>query len=71
MSVRGDLAARIAVYITPAASIPTRRMPACYSHDTRDLVQAALAGLESIYRGGYRYHEVGVVLMKFVSIRQI
>lgn len=46
-------------------------MPACHSHDTRDLVQAALTGLKSIYRGSYRYHEVGVVRMKFVSIWQI
>ncbi|MNR52841.1 DNA polymerase V subunit UmuC [compost metagenome] len=34
-------------------------------------MQAALAGLESIYRPGYRYQKAGVVLMEFVSPGQI
>ncbi len=46
-----------------SASVP---LP-CPTHDTRDLVQAALAGLESIYRPGYRYQKAGVVLLEFVS----
>lgn len=50
-----------------SASVP---LP-CPSHDTRDLVQAALAGLESIYRPGYRYQKAGVVLMELASPGQI
>ncbi len=50
-----------------SASVP---LP-CPTHDTRDLVQAALAGLESIYRPGFRYQKAGVVLMEFVSPGQI
>jgi DNA polymerase V len=50
-----------------SASVP---LP-CPSHDTRDLVQAALAGLETIYRPGFRYQKAGVVLMEFVSHGQI
>lgn len=36
------------------------------SSDTRDLVAAALAGLERIYRPGFRYLKAGVVLMDLV-----
>lgn len=36
------------------------------SSDTRDLVAASLAGLERIYRPGFRYLKAGVVLMDLV-----
>lgn len=37
------------------------------SSDTRDLVAAALAGLDRIYRPGFRYLKAGVVLMDLVA----
>jgi DNA polymerase V len=37
------------------------------TNDTRDLVHAALQGLERIYQAGYRYHKAGVVVGHFVS----
>lgn len=79
LRAQGDYCRRLQVYIRTSgfnpnephygrsASVP---LP-CPSHDTRDLVQAALAGLESIYRPGYRYQKAGVVLMDFVSPGQI
>lgn len=49
------------------ASVPLRAP----SNDSRDLVQAALAGLESIYRDSYRYQKAGVMLMNLASPGQI
>ncbi|WP_341305479.1 translesion error-prone DNA polymerase V subunit UmuC [Pseudomonas sp. TMP25] len=40
---------------------------ACPSSDTRDLVAAALCGLEAIYKPGPAYAKAGVVLMNFVD----
>ena len=37
------------------------------SADTRDLVAAALSGLQSIYRAGPAYAKAGVILMDFVE----
>ncbi|MBV2133252.1 translesion error-prone DNA polymerase V subunit UmuC [Pseudomonas sp. MAP12] len=76
---QGDYCRLLQVYIRTSGFNPneahygrTASVPLpCPSHDTRDLVQAALAGLESIYRPGYRYQKAGVVLMDFVSPGQI
>ncbi|MOA47107.1 DNA polymerase V subunit UmuC [compost metagenome] len=35
--------------------------------DTRDLVAAALAGLDRIFRPGFRYMKAGVVLMDLIA----
>ena len=35
------------------------------THDTRDLLQAALAGLEDLYRDGPEYAKAGIVLSQF------
>ncbi|MBK8168546.1 MAG: Y-family DNA polymerase [bacterium] len=35
--------------------------------DTRVLIGQALRGLEAIYRGGYRYHKAGVMLLSLTS----
>lgn len=37
------------------------------THDTMELVRAALVGLDRIYRLGYAYHKAGVILGDFVS----
>lgn len=39
------------------------------SSDTRDLISAALKGLERIYRPGFRYLKAGVILMDLVPPR--
>ena len=79
LRAQGDYCRLLHVYIRTSGFNPnephygrTASVPLpCPSHDTRDLVQAALAGLESIYRPGYRYQKAGVVLMEFVSPGQI
>jgi len=35
----------------------------CPTHDSRDISQAALRGLQAIYRPGYRYAKAGVILL--------
>jgi DNA polymerase V len=79
LRTQGDYCRLLQVYIRTSGFNPneahygrTASVPLpCPSHDTRDLVQAALAGLEAIYRPGYRYQKAGVVLMEFVSPGQI
>ncbi|WP_455233344.1 translesion error-prone DNA polymerase V subunit UmuC [Geopseudomonas aromaticivorans] len=79
LRAQGDYCRLLQVYIRTGVFNPnephygrTASVPLpCPSHDTRDLVQAALAGLEGIYRPGYRYQKAGVVLMEFVSPGQI
>jgi DNA polymerase V len=39
--------------------VPLRRP----THDSRDINQAALLGLQAIYRPGYRYAKAGVMLL--------
>lgn len=76
---QGDYCQRLQVYIRTGVFNPTERqyartasVPLPYpTHDTRDLVRAALAGLEAIYQPGYRYQKAGVVLMNFVRPGQI
>ena len=75
LRVQGDYCRLLQVYIRTGVVNPheprygrTASVPlACPTYDIRDLGQAALAGLESIYRPGYRYQKAGVVLMEFVS----
>ena len=72
---QGDLCQLLQVYIRTGVFNPnekqyarTASVPLPFpSNDTRDLVAAALAGLESIYLPGYRYLKAGVVLMNLVS----
>ncbi len=46
----------------------TANVPLPYpTNDTRDLIQAALTGVQAIYLPGYRYQKAGVVLMHFVN----
>lgn len=46
----------------------TANVPLPYpTNDSRDLTQAALAGLQALYLPGYRYQKAGVVLMHFVN----
>ena len=79
LRAQGDYCQMLQVYIRTSGFNPNEphygrsaNVPlACPSHDTRDLVQAALAGLEAIYRSGYRYQKAGVVLMEFASPGQI
>lgn len=79
LRAQGDYCRLLQVYIRTSGFNPgephygrTASVPLpCPSHDTRDLVQAALAGLESIYRPGYRYQKAGVMLLEFVSPGQI
>ncbi len=35
--------------------------------DTRELLQAASMAIERVWRNGYRYHKVGVILGEFTS----
>lgn len=64
---QGDYGQRLQVYIRTGVFNPTERqyartasVPLPYpTHDTRDLVRAALAGLEAIYQPGYRYQKAG------------
>lgn len=79
LRTQGDYCRLLQVFIRTSGFNPneahyghTANVPLPYpSHDTRDLVQAALAGLESIFRPGYRYQKAGVMLMEFVSPGQI
>ncbi|HEY8085103.1 MAG TPA: Y-family DNA polymerase [Methylophilaceae bacterium] len=41
------------------------------SDDTRQLVKAALWGLQRIYKPGYRYQKAGVMLSEFVSVEHV
>lgn len=76
---QGDYCRLLQVYIRTGVFNPneprygrTASVPlACPTQDTRNLVQAALAGLASIYVPGYRYQKAGVVLMEFASPGQI
>lgn len=79
LRAQGDYCQMLQVYIRTSGFNPsephygrTASVPLpCPTHDTRDLVQAALAGLEAIYRPGYRYQKAGVVLLEFASPGQI
>ena len=79
LRAQGDYCRLLQVYIRTGVFNPneprygrTASVPlTCPTHDTRDLVQAALAGLASIYAPGYRYQKAGVVLMEFASSSQI
>lgn len=76
---QGDLCQLLQVYIRTGVFNPNERSYArtanvpltTPSNDTRDLVQAALAGLEAIYLPGHRYQKAGVVLMNLASPKHI
>lgn len=79
LRAQGDLCQLLQVYIRTGVFNPNERqyartanVPLPFpSDDTRDLVKAALAGLEAIYLPGYRYMKAGVVLMNLVSPQQV
>jgi len=79
LRAQGDYCRLLQVYIRTGVFNPnephyvrTASVPlACPIYDTCDPVQAALAGLASIYAPGYRYQKAGVVLMEFASPGQI
>lgn len=79
LRAQGDVCQLLQVYIRTGVFNPdepryarTASVPLhTPSNDSRDLVQAALAGLESIYRDGYRYQKAGVMLMNLASPGQI
>ena len=79
LRAQGDVCQLLQVYIRTGVFNPeepryarTASVPLhAPSNDSRDLVQAALAGLESIYRPGYRYQKAGVMLMNLASPGQI
>lgn len=72
---QGDACQMMQVYIRTGVFNPdekrysrTANVPLPYpTNDTRDLIQAALAGVQAIYLPGYRYQKAGVVLMHFVN----
>jgi DNA polymerase V len=66
----------VATYASRAAEKLRKQGDACQmmqvplpypTNDTRDLIQAALTGMQAIYLPGYRYQKAGVVLMHFVN----
>lgn len=67
LRAQGDFCQMVQVYIRTGVFNPnekqyarTASVPLPYpSNETRDLVAAALAGLESIYQPGYRYQKEG------------
>jgi len=75
LRAQGDYCQLLQVYIRTGVFNPQEKHYArtasvplpCPSNDSRDLVQAALAGLDTIYLPGYRYQKAGVQLMDFVS----
>ncbi|AVO55753.1 translesion error-prone DNA polymerase V subunit UmuC [Ectopseudomonas mendocina] len=79
LRAQGDVCQLLQVYIRTGVFNPdepryarTASVPLhAPSNDSRDLVQAALAGLESIYRDGYRYQKAGVMLMNLASPGQV
>lgn len=76
---QGDYCQQLQVFIRTGVFNPNERQYArtasvpltIPSSDTRDLVQAALAGLEQIYQPGYRYMKAGVHLLGLVSPGQV
>lgn len=79
LRAQGDVCQLVQVYIRTGVFNPsepryarTASVPLhTPSNDSRDLVQAALAGLESIYRNGYRYQKAGVMLMNLARPGQV
>ncbi|WP_447897728.1 DUF4113 domain-containing protein [Pseudomonas aeruginosa] len=79
LRAQGDVCQLLQVYIRTGVFNPdepryarTASVPLhTPSNDSRDLVQAALAGLEGIYRPGYRYQKAGVMLMNLASPGQV
>ncbi|WP_276488409.1 translesion error-prone DNA polymerase V subunit UmuC [Ectopseudomonas mendocina] len=79
LRAQGDVCQLLQVYIRTGVFNPdepryarTASVPLhSPSNDSRDLVQAALAGLEGIYRPGYRYQKAGVMLMNLASPGQV
>jgi DNA polymerase V len=76
---QGDVCQLLQVYIRTGLFNPDERRYSrtasaprhTPSNDTRDLVQAVLAGLEGIYRPGYRYQKAGIMMLTLASPGQI
>lgn len=46
----------------------TQLIPSVYpSSDTRDIINAAMRGLNTIWRDGYRYYKAGIILSDFTD----